>query len=97
MITATDDPAVNAAVYDDAETAGVWVNSADDIEHCSFTLPAIHRDGAVTIAVSTEGQSPAFASWLRDRVRESLPIGLADAADVARGRATCVARAGREH
>ena len=40
---------MNAAVYDDAETAGVWVNSADDIEHCSFTLPAIHRDGAVTI------------------------------------------------
>jgi uroporphyrin-III C-methyltransferase / precorrin-2 dehydrogenase / sirohydrochlorin ferrochelatase len=80
VITATDDPAVNGAVYDDAEATGVWVNSADDIEHCSFTLPAIHRDGAVTIAVSTEGQSPAFASWLRDRVRESLPIGLADAA-----------------
>src|ERR1700694_5354340 len=30
VITATDDPAVNQSVYDDAEAAGVWVNSADD-------------------------------------------------------------------
>ena len=80
IITATDDPAVNAQVFDDAEAAGVWVNSADDIDHCSFTLPAIHRDGAVTVAVSTDGQSPAFAGWLRDRVRETLPLGLADVA-----------------
>src|SRR5262245_58257154 len=80
VITATDDPAVNAAVFEDAEAAGVWVNSADDIEHCSFTLPAIHRDGAVTVAVSTDGQSPAFAAWLRDRVREALPVGLAGVA-----------------
>jgi uroporphyrin-III C-methyltransferase len=80
VITATDDAAVNAAVFDDAETVGVWVNSADDIEHCSFTLPAIHRDGAITVAVSTEGQSPAFAAWLRDRVRDALPVGLADVA-----------------
>ncbi len=78
VITATDDPAVNAQVYADAEAAGVWVNSADDPEHCSFTLPAIHRDGDVTIAIGTAGQSPAFAAWLRDRVRESLPAGLSD-------------------
>ncbi len=82
VITATDDADVNAAVYDDAERAGVWVNSADDIDHCSFTLPAIHRDGAVTVAVSTDGQSPAFATWLRDRVREALPVGLGEVSAV---------------
>ncbi|HTN79045.1 MAG TPA: uroporphyrinogen-III C-methyltransferase [Acidimicrobiales bacterium] len=81
VITATDDTAVNAAVFDDAEAVGVWVNSADDIEHCSFTLPAIHRDGAVTVAVSTDGQSPAFAAWLRDRVRDTMPVGLGAVAD----------------
>jgi uroporphyrin-III C-methyltransferase len=78
VITATDDPDVNAQVYADAEAAGIWVNSADDPEHCSFTLPAIHRDGDVTVAIGTGGQSPAFAAWLRDRVRESLPAGLSD-------------------
>ena len=72
---------VNARVFDDAEAAGIWVNSADDIDHCSFTLPAVHRDGAVTVAVATDGQSPAFAAWLRDRVRDALPIGVGEIAE----------------
>ena len=66
VVTATGRPDVDGAVHDDAEVAGVWVNSADDRAHSSFILPAVHRDGAVTVAVSTGGRSPAFASWLRD-------------------------------
>ena len=65
VVTATGIAAVDGAVYADADAAGVWVNSADDSEHCSFILPSVHRDGAVTLAVSTGGQSPALASWLR--------------------------------
>jgi siroheme synthase-like protein len=68
VVTATGIPAVDGAVYADAEAAGVWVNSADDSAHCSFILPSVHRDGAVTLAVSTGGQSPALASWLRSRL-----------------------------
>ncbi len=68
VITATGIPAVDGAVHADAEAAGVWVNSADDRAHSSFILPAVHRDGAVTMAVSTGGLSPALASWLRDRL-----------------------------
>ena len=59
-------------MYADAEAAGVWVNSADDPAHCSFILPAVHRDGAVTVSVSTGGLSPALASWLRDRLAAHL-------------------------
>ena len=81
VITTTNDAAVNARVFDDAEAAGIWVNSADDIDHCSFTLPAVHRDGAVTVAVATDGQSPAFAAWLRDRLRDALPIGVGEIAE----------------
>ena len=32
VVTATGIPAVDGAVYADAEAAGVWVNSADDID-----------------------------------------------------------------
>ena len=68
VVTATGRPDVDGAVHDDAEVAGVWVNSADDRAHSSFILPAVHRDGPVTVAVSTSGLSPAFSSWLRDRL-----------------------------
>ncbi|HZU79559.1 MAG TPA: hypothetical protein VE991_06550, partial [Acidimicrobiales bacterium] len=47
---------------------GVWVNSADDPAHCSFALPAVWRDGPVSVAVATGGASPALAGWLRDRL-----------------------------
>jgi siroheme synthase-like protein len=76
VVTATGDPSVNAAVFRDAEEAGVWVNSADDPERCSFVLPALTRDGPVTVAVSTGGSSPALASWLRGRIAVSLGPGL---------------------
>ncbi|HWG72555.1 MAG TPA: bifunctional precorrin-2 dehydrogenase/sirohydrochlorin ferrochelatase [Acidimicrobiales bacterium] len=68
VITATDDPAANAAVRADGDAAGVWVNAADDPASCSFTLPAVARQGPVTVAVSTGGHSPALASWLRQHV-----------------------------
>ena len=76
VITATNDTAVQQAVFDDGERLGVWVNAADDPDRCAFILPAVHRRGAVTIAVSTGGASPALAQWLRDRMRAALPEDL---------------------
>ena len=72
VITATGLPAVDGAVSADAEAAGVWVNSADDPANCSFYLPALARRGPVSVAVSTDGSSPALASWLRDRLEAEL-------------------------
>jgi precorrin-2 dehydrogenase/sirohydrochlorin ferrochelatase len=72
VVTATGDPKVDGAVFDDAEAAGVWVNSADDPARCSFTLPARVRRGDLLVTVSTGGRSPALASWLRERFEEEL-------------------------
>jgi siroheme synthase-like protein len=68
VVTATGRPDIDGAVHADAESAGVWINSADDRAHSSFILPAVYRDASLTVAVSTGGMSPAFASWLRDRL-----------------------------
>ena len=68
VVTATGRPEVDGAVHADAEVAGVWVNSADDLAHSSFIMPAVHRDGVVSVAVSTGGATPALASWLRTRL-----------------------------
>ncbi len=82
VVTATGVPEVDGSVFADAEAAGVWVNSADDPAHCSFILPAVHRDGAVTVSVSTGGLSPALASWLRDRLAAYGGAGLGTLAQV---------------
>lgn len=66
-IACTDDPDVNHQVFVEGEQAGVWVNSADDPENCAWILPSVARNGDLTLTASTNGRSPAMASWLRRR------------------------------
>ena len=65
VITATGDPAVNAAVAAEASAARVWLNAADDPASCTFTLPAVFRQGPLTVAVATGGYSPTLAGFLK--------------------------------
>jgi siroheme synthase-like protein len=69
VIAASDDPQVNRSVFEEGEAAGIWVNAADQPDSCSFTLPAVARQGPVTVAVATGGRSPALASHLAARFR----------------------------
>ena len=50
----------------------MWVNSADDPAHCTVTLPSRVRRGDLLVTVSTEGRSPALATWLRRRIEAEL-------------------------
>ncbi len=72
VIAATDDPETNRAVFHDADDGGTWVNSADDPDFCSFTLPSVVRRGPIMVTVSTGGRSPALATWLKSRLEERL-------------------------
>jgi siroheme synthase-like protein len=80
VVTATGTAAVDTQVVSDATAAGVLVNSADGDTPGTVTLPAVHRQGAVTIGVSTGGASPALARWLRNRIADDLPAELATVA-----------------
>ncbi len=66
-MVATSDDALNRTISRDAEARRVFCNVADVPDLCSFILPALHRRGPITVAVSTGGASPALAQWLRDR------------------------------
>jgi siroheme synthase-like protein len=69
---ATDDPAVNHAVFEAGEARGVWVNAADDPDNCSFTLMSVVRRGDLVVTVGTGGRSPALAAWLKERITAEL-------------------------
>jgi siroheme synthase-like protein len=71
-LTATDDPAVNAAVHAAAEARRVWVNSADDPANCSFTLMSVVRRADLVVAIGTGGRSPALAAHVRRVLDEEL-------------------------
>ncbi len=72
VITATGNTLVDQQIFDECEAKGIWINSADDPDRCSFTLPAAFRRGSLMVTVSTGGASPALASWLRSRLEEAI-------------------------
>ncbi|MCB1256629.1 MAG: bifunctional precorrin-2 dehydrogenase/sirohydrochlorin ferrochelatase [Microthrixaceae bacterium] len=78
VISATGRKEIDSQVSRDAQATGIPVNSADDPGNCSFTLPAIARAGEIQVTVSTSGRSPAMATWLRDRVAETLDQSMVD-------------------
>jgi precorrin-2 dehydrogenase/sirohydrochlorin ferrochelatase len=74
VFVATDDRRVSEAVAEEARTLGIWLNAADEPDLCDFTLPSIGRRGAITVAVSTNGQAPALARQLRQRLVDQISL-----------------------
>jgi siroheme synthase-like protein len=71
VIGATDDPATNKAVWQEATERNQLVNIVDDTPHCNFIAPSILRRGDLAVAISTSGKAPALAVRLREKI-ESL-------------------------
>ena len=76
VIAATDDPAVNAAVYEAAVERNLLCNSVDDPPHCDFYFGSVVARGELQIAISTAGESPALAQRLRKEIDAQLPEDL---------------------
>ena len=71
-IAATSTPEINAAVYREAVERGVLCNSVDDVPHCDFFFGSIVQRGPLQVAISTSGESPAFAQRLRGEIDAQL-------------------------
>lgn len=71
-IISTDDPAINNRAAQEARAARVLVNTVDDIANCDFIAPAVVRRGDLTVALSTNGKSPAMARWARQELEAVL-------------------------
>lgn len=76
VIAATDRPEVNTAVYRAAVERGILCNSVDDIPNCDFFFGSVVNRGELQVAISTAGESPAFAQRLRREIDQQLPQDL---------------------
>jgi uroporphyrin-III C-methyltransferase/precorrin-2 dehydrogenase/sirohydrochlorin ferrochelatase len=85
VIAATDDIAINTAVWDAARERNILMNSVDDIPRCDFIAPAIARQGPIAVAISTNGTSPALAAHLRRQIETIMGPEIGILADVLGG------------
>lgn len=65
VVAATSVVEVNDRVCREAQRRQILCNVVDDPERCDFYYPAVVRRGALQVAISTAGKSPALAQRLR--------------------------------
>ncbi len=78
VVAATNVPAVNRAVFQEATANNVLCNAVDDPPFCDFYFPSVVRRGDLQIAISTAGASPALAQRLRKEINAQLPLDIGD-------------------
>ena len=76
IVAATSDREVNRAVFAAASDQGILCNTADDPPLCDFFFGSIVQRGALQIAISTAGESPAAAQRLKREIDAQLPADL---------------------
>ena len=83
VIAATDDEAVNMAVSIAAKAQNIPVNVVDAPDLCTFTMGSIIDRSPVVIAVSSEGNAPVLARYIRAKIETMLPATYGRIADIA--------------
>ncbi len=78
VVAATNVPAVNRAVFQEATEKNILCNAVDDPPFCDFYFPSVVRRGDLQIAISTAGASPALAQQLRKEINAQLPLDAGD-------------------
>lgn len=73
LIAATNDEAANKLAIKEAKELKILVNAPANPELSDFTVPAVIKRGDLTVAVSTEGISPAFSRTIKEEISEFLP------------------------
>jgi uroporphyrin-III C-methyltransferase/precorrin-2 dehydrogenase/sirohydrochlorin ferrochelatase len=76
VVAATDSSEVNAEIHHGAKERNILSNSVDDIPNCDFFFGSVVSRGPLQVAISTAGESPAFAQRLRREIDEQLPADL---------------------
>ncbi|HET7777269.1 MAG TPA: NAD(P)-dependent oxidoreductase, partial [Rudaea sp.] len=76
VIAATGDIDVNQRVAADADARRILVNVVDNAALSSFHVPAVIDRAPVQVAISSGGNAPMLARWIRERVEVVLDHAL---------------------
>lgn len=78
LIAATNDEGINILAINEAKSLGALVNAPTNPSFSDFSVPAALRLGDLTIAVSTEGISPALSRIIKEEIGEFLPKNISE-------------------
>lgn len=81
VIAATNDKAVNQAVFEACEALNVLVNSVDDPPHCRFMVPAMIDRSPLVVSIASNGTSPVLSRQIRTQLEAAIPHGMGKLAD----------------
>lgn len=70
VIVATDEQDTNRMIAADCFARNVLVNVVDIPDLCNFYVPSLVSRGPLSVAISTEGKSPAYARLLREELEQ---------------------------
>jgi precorrin-2 dehydrogenase/sirohydrochlorin ferrochelatase len=70
VIAATSSTELHERIFEEAARRGVLCNIVDVPPLCDFYYPSVVQRGALQIAISTAGESPALAQRLRKQLEE---------------------------
>lgn len=82
-IAATDVEAVNIAVSVAAKAQNIPVNVVDSPALCTFTMASVVERSPIVIAISSEGNAPVLARYIRTKIETMLPAGYGRIAGIA--------------
>ncbi len=73
VVAATGNHETNAWITRWGHRWGAIVNAVDDPDLCDVTVPAVLERGAATVAITTNGATPAGARFLREELTSAIP------------------------
>lgn len=71
VIAATNNRALNERIARSAQKRRQWINVVDKPALCQLIFPSIVRKGKLTMAISTNGASPALAKAIRKDLQKN--------------------------
>jgi precorrin-2 dehydrogenase/sirohydrochlorin ferrochelatase len=70
VIAATSNRRLNERIYKDCQQLEILCNVVDQPQLADFFIPAVVKRGGLQIAISTEGDCPAYAGHLRKKLEQ---------------------------